>query len=373
MAKRLTVIAIVMAIALSSCGGSPAPAPTPAPAVRTSSDPESAALKDRAKELVSGEMGGTRPASSAASASDGVSTDSALVSGSGAAATPAPKDGAPAAAPKLPGKLSPEEQQFMAAFIDGMTYLVYYREKEGLDPAIGRGAATKANEILIKDFRLSCIDLETIEKNKADQQEAYEAETGGGMDLIQFIAQKLNADIYLEIDIVNLSSSQNAKTGEWESSAEVSIKIFDASTASLLGTKKKLSAAPSFIPKAKGPELSQSNAVASLVRDLLPDCVAMAKDLMAKANARGIRHELIVLNTPDPEQMDEFLYEMLGRVKDMETISQSDAETRFYVYIVDRTDALTRAITAARKAVVGLEDMKLVYRRGRSLTYNTNQ
>ena len=56
-----------------------------------------------------------------------------------------------------------------------------------------------ANEYLASNA-MEAVDLAQIERLKKDQQKAWEAETGESIGIVQWIAQKLNADVYLEID-----------------------------------------------------------------------------------------------------------------------------------------------------------------------------
>ena len=213
MNKRVTFVAVLAALLLASGCVS---APPPAPAAPDSAAPSSSADKDRAKALIQG--GGDAGAPAAAPAQQ----------------TPAPAATASAdVPPPPPGKLTPEEEAYLQNYLARLNYMVYYDEGAGIDKSFAKTAVNQANRYLVGQLGLSVVDFDQIEQNKKDQQAAYQAETGGAIDLIQFIAQKYNADAYVEI---SFTATPSAAGGRFYASAQGSMKIFDTSTAQLLGS-----------------------------------------------------------------------------------------------------------------------------------------
>jgi hypothetical protein len=292
-------------------------------------------------------------------------------------ASPSPKASPQAASPQasadssLDGEtveLSPKERAYMDNYLANLHYMVYFAEKPGLSPEVSKAAVNQANRYLIEKAKLDCVDLDQIEKNKQDQEEAYKAETGGSIDIVQYLAQKLNADVYVELDMT-LSSKE--KDGKFSSTAIVNMKLYETSTASLLGALSYQTPSAVVIPGAKDEKASQVNAATSCVWELMPKMLAQAKSLMAKSNARGIKHELVIQNTQDAKLMSKFRSKLKAKVKYLETVSSSAKETRYYAFIVGNTDILEDAVMDSAGEVPGLEDLYLVYRRGKSLTFST--
>jgi len=214
-----------------------------------------------------------------------------------------PFDGAPSEAPspqalmssgsQVSTPLTPDEALFLQQYLDRLSYMVYYDETSGLDPQLAKAAVSQANRYLIEQYGLSPVDFEQIQRNKEDQMSAYQAETGGSIDIVTYIAQKLNADIYLEIDA---KTTFGGGPGAWTGSAQGSMKIFDASTAALLGSISFLSP-QTFSPVS--PEAAMMNAITASVWQSMPRVTEQTKTLMSTAVARrGVRYELVLQNTP---------------------------------------------------------------------------
>ena len=84
--------------------------------------------------------------------------------------------------------MTPEEEAFLNNYLARLQYMVYYDEAAGIDAKSAKVAVNQANRFLIEKLGLSVVDFDQIEKNKKDQQTAYQAETGGSIDLIQYLA-----------------------------------------------------------------------------------------------------------------------------------------------------------------------------------------
>ncbi len=287
-----------------------------------------------------------------------------IVQGAPAPGVPTPDVPAPGA-PQAPGTLTPDEVLFFQNYINRLSYLVYYDENSGLDPQLAKAAVSQANRYLIEKQGLSVIDFEQIQRNKEDQMSAYQAETGGSIDIITYIAQKLNADIYLEIDA---KTTFGGGPGSWTGSAQGSMKIFDASTAALLGSISFLSP-QTFSPVS--PDAAMMNAITGSVWQSMPRVTEQAKALVGTATAtRGVRYELVLQNTPDPKAVSQFEKNLSRRVREVERLSYAPGETRFALYAFVPASRIQDAIYDAA-SVSGFPDCYLFYMRGRSYTFNT--
>ncbi len=246
-----TSIVVAAVVFIVSCASAP-------PKQAMSAQPAQSASSDRAKTIVQGgaEVGapGAAPAQPAS-------------------AQPAPTASADQPAPDS-GALTPDEQAYLQNYLARLNYMVYYNENSAIDPKLAKIAVSQANRYLLEKLGLSVIDFDQIEKNKKDQQTAYESETGGSIDLIQYLAQKLNADVYVELDF---SLTNETKDSKFYASAQGSMKIYDTSTATLLGSVV-LSSQTAFSPDSA--DAAATNAIASTVWMAMPKMIDQSKELL---------------------------------------------------------------------------------------------
>jgi hypothetical protein len=313
---------------------------------------EESAAKKRAKELVAGERSGG--ATSADKGKEG-------------AADSAKKDAAPPVdtvdASDLPSEPSPEELKFLDSYLASLKYMVYYDEKAGTDPQLAKTAVAQANRYLIEKMNVQPIDFEAVEKKKADERSAYQAETGNSMDYIQFIAQKLNADIYAEISFATTGETNN---GKYYCTVSGSMKLYNASTGDLLGSIALNS------PKTVGPSSDQAAtyAVTASVWMAMPKMTDQAKTLLKTAWRDGIRYDVVFQNTQDAKKMSQLKRQLGKKIRKIQQDSFSAQETRWSMYSFKRADDMENTIYDAADAV-GLRDVYLVYQRGKSFVFNT--
>jgi hypothetical protein len=281
---------------------------------------------------------------------------------------PAQKASAPAPAEQPPapasGQLSPEEQAYLQAYLSRLNYMVYYNEGAKVDPKFAKIAVSQANRYLIEKLGLTVTDFDQIERNKKDQQAAYESETGGSIDLIQYLAQKFNADVYVEIDFALSSEKRDEK---YYASAQGSMKIFDTSTATLLGSVV-LASQTAFSPNSA--DAAATNAIASSVWMAMPKMIDQSKELLKNSLARGIRYEVIVQKTPDSKQVSQLRRALAKKVREVEQVSYSAGATKLYLYTFQKGDKVEDAMYDAG-AAAGLADLRLVYSRGKSYTFDS--
>lgn len=336
-----------------SCVSAPEPArePPAAPAQQGSSDGStSQAYKDRAVELVQG-------------GSQGGSTGGAAGS-SAAATTGSASSDAVDVPPPAPGVMTPEEEAFLNNYLARLQYMVYYDEAAGIDERNAKVAVNQANRYLLEKLGLSVVDFDQIEKNKKDQQAAYQSETGGSIDLIQYLAQKYNADVYVE---VSFSSTPSSSGGKFYATAQGSMKIYDTSTAQLLGSVAFQS--PQVMSTVSS-DAAVANAVAASVWSAMPKMTEQTKVLVKNSMSRGIRYEVVIQNTPDSRQISTLRRALSRVVREVEQISYSPAETKLALYSFKSRDKIEDAMyDAADKA--GMLDLYLLYSRGKAFTFNS--
>ncbi len=260
--------------------------------------------------------------------------------------------------------VTPEERRFILSYVDRMTYMVYFDDGSGQDPFLMEAAVGIANKYLAEQG-LPVIDQDQIVRIKKDQEIAYEEQTGEDVSIIQWIARKLNADVYIELDAVTRGETEN---GKYYGNANITLKLFDTSTATLLGS----------VPYNSPMTFSASsefdavvNALQSSIYKAMPMAMNQAKVYMQKALERGVQYDLLIQNTPDSRLMSDFRRKLRKRVRDVRTISASAEETRYEVYIIGTIEDLEDAIYDITESMPGLEDIELVYFRGKSITFDT--
>jgi hypothetical protein len=189
------------------------------------------------------------------------------------------------------------------------------------------------------------------------------------MTLIQWIAQKLNADVYVEIDAK--STGETSGTGgsaRHYGQANVSVKAYEASTGRLLGTQNWNSPKTTSLTSQDDAKL---NAVQASVYKSMPVVIDQAKAYMAKAFQNGIKYELILQKTSDTRMVNDLRKKLQARVKDIKTVSQSAEETKYDVWLIGSMDDLVDAVLSAKDTVSGLEGLELVMMRSKSATFDT--
>jgi hypothetical protein len=307
----------------------------------------------KANGLLGGE---TAPAAAAAAAGAGAQGGTAAEVVQQGAAEPEPEEAAV--------EPTAEEKRFIARYLSRMTYMVYFNEQADEDPFYMKAAVGIANEYLASNA-MEAVDLEQVEKLKKDQQRVYEEETGESISMIQWIAQKLNADVYIEIDG---RTSGESSAGKYYGQANITVKGFEASTGRLLGSQPWNS--PRTFSTASE-QAARINALQTSVYKAMPMVLEQAKAYMAKALAGGVRYELVVQGSSDSKAMSDFRRRLRRQVRDLVTVSQTSEETRYNVFLLGSLEELADKVLDVAEGVPGLEDMYQVVLRGKSVTFNT--
>ncbi len=261
--------------------------------------------------------------------------------------------------------VSPDEAALINSIVNNLTYMVYYDEKTVSDPFIAKTAVGMANKYLSQKG-MEYVDLEQIERIKKDQAAAYEAETGQSVSMLQWIAGKLNADIYIEISVdVNATT----KDGKYYGSASVSLKNFDSSTGAGRGTAFYQTVPPAMSLVSEADAIN--NAVASATYHAIAKAVQQAELYTKKELVQGIRYSLVIQNTPDSKLMRTFMKKLEKKVKSVKRLSASSEETKYEVRLIGRMEDLEDIVYDVAESIPGLDGISLVYQRGNSITFDS--
>ncbi len=258
-----------------------------------------------------------------------------------------------------------EELAVIREYLDSLTYMVYFDEESAANPFLSRTAVTSANRFLDTEG-YEYVDLSQIERIKADQQLVYEEETGEAVSIIQWIAHKLNADIYIEI---NLDTNSSTKNGRYYGSANVALNCYNASTAEGRGSASYQTNPPAFSTVSE--EDALANAVSSAVFKGMAAAVAEAENETAKAVSKGFKYSLVMINTSDSRMMRDFEKKLERRVKSVDRISFSPEESVFEVYLIGNISDLEDFVYDTAESIPGMEGILLVMQRGNSITFDT--
>jgi hypothetical protein len=298
----------------------------------------------------------------------GAAETAAKDNGSGSGTSKASTTTTATAETPKPAGPSAKDQEIIQRYVDKMTYLVYFNEASVQDAFAAKMAVGVANEYLVSNT-METIDLDQVQKLKKDQEKVYQEQSGQDMTLIQWLAQKLNADVYIEIDAK--STGETSGTGgsaRYYGQANVSVKAYEASTGRLLGTQNWNSPKTTSLTSQDDAKL---NAVQASVYKSMPVVIDQAKAYMAKAFLNGIKYELILQKTSDTKLVNDLRKKLQTRVKDIKTVSQSAEETKYDVWLIGSMDDLVDAVMSAKDTVSGLEGLELVMMRSKSATFDT--
>ena len=187
----------------------------------------------------------------------------------------------------VPGAPSREETAFIDDYIANLRYMVYIDEKIKIaetDQGLYRKAIATANDYLASKH-MEAVVLDQVEKLKKDHTTLVEDVEEENLTVVQWLAQKLNADVYICLDLTVASEKRGA---QYYAQATLSLTVFEASTGRLLGSKSY-----SQLDKSVGTneELAKSNAAQNSVKRVMDEVVGIAKTFMRDAVETGIRYE----------------------------------------------------------------------------------
>jgi hypothetical protein len=263
---------------------------------------------------------------------------------------------------------SKNEEQFIDEYLENMVYMVYIDESSQINPEdefLMKKAIAVANNYLTS-HSLEAVLLEEVEKLKQDQEIISIETSGEDISVIQWLAQKLNADVYVTI---NLRVTGETKRKNHYAQASITLTAFESSTGRLMGSKNYNQPEKSF--SSSSLEQAKLNAVEVSVKRTMEDIITTSENYMKKALKKGIKYEVFFEGAGDAEAIADFLNSLKDRVKDVETVYRTAEQAKCYVWALLTNQELEQLILDLAKTIPGLEGMITVSLRRKSLTFIT--
>ncbi len=278
---------------------------------------------------------------------------------------PADSSSSSAVAEAPAAEVDPEEAAIIREIVDKLSYMVYYDEDQVTDPFLATTAVGMANKYLSQNG-MNYVDLDQIERIKKDQEMVYEEETGQSISIIQWIANKLNADIYIEVVV---DANSETKNGRHYGSATVNLKNFDASTGNGRGTAFYQTVPPAMSTVSEKDALN--NAVASATYNAVRNAVEQAEVYTEKELSQGLQYTLVVQNTPDSRMMRDFQKKLERKAKSVKRLNFAPEESKYEVRLIGRISDLEDLVYDVTEGIDGMEGTFLVFQRGNTITFDT--
>ncbi len=260
------------------------------------------------------------------------------------------------------------EELFIDEYLENMVYMVYIDEDSQLSPKdefLLKKAIAVANNYLTSRS-LEAVLLEEVEKLKQDQEIISLETSGEEISVIQWLAQKLNADVYITI---NLRVTSETKRKNYYAQANITLTAFESSTGRLMGSKTYNQPEKSFSPSLE--EEAKLNAVEVSVKRTMQDIINTSEKYMKKALKKGIKYEVFFEGTGDAKLIADYLNSLAERVKDVETVYRTEEQAKCYVWALLTNQELEQLILDLAKTIPGLQGMTTVSLRRKSLTFVT--
>lgn len=256
---------------------------------------------------------------------------------------------------------------FIERYVDGMLYMVVPNQKAKDGNTFSKSAVNMANKYLL-DNGYRAVDYAAVEALKSDSASLFAQEPDtANLSVVQWIAQKLGADVYIEVDGFVQGGRE---TGGYYGQAEVNLKMYNPSTGELLG------AVPYSSPKTfdrGSTEAAAQNAIKSTVFKAMGVAVDQAKKALVRDYAQGIRYELTVNNTADSKLMNKFRNALNAKVETIRVVHQSAAQTKYALQYFGSVEDMETLVYATAESVPGMESLSLVMIRGKTLMFRLEQ
>ena len=262
-------------------------------------------------------------------------------------------------------ELTADEKSFISLYLDKITYMVYSGDHSEEEAIYNQSSVITANEFFIKN-KMDTIDINQIEELKKEQELTYEEETGQSMSILQWIAGKLNADIYIEIMVKTDGMTKGEK---YYGNAQVNLKAYETSTSILMGAVSHGSIDLSYSSISE--EEARLDAIQLLLSRCMPDLILQVKENMEKAMYQGIRYEVIIQNPANDKVMGRFSEKLAANVKDIKNLSVSEKEIKYHIWHIGSLEDLKNVIYTITRSIIELENIVTVLSRGKSVTFNT--
>ena len=255
--------------------------------------------------------------------------------------------------------------EFLESYMNGMLYMVVPSDHAKSENVFSRSAVAMANKYLL-DNGLRAVDYAAVEKLKEDSAALFKQEPEtADLTLVQWIAQKLGADVYIEIDGFVQGGTEN---GGYFGKAEINLKMYNPSTGELLGSVPY--ASPKTFDRSSADSAAQ-NALKSTVFKAMASAVDQSKKALERDYRQGIRYELVINNTADSKLMSRFRAKLKNEVETIRVMNQSAAQTKYAVQYFGTVEDMEDIIYAAAEAVPGLTGMELIMIRGKTLVFRS--
>ena len=302
----------------------------------------------KAQELITGES----------SASKSAADNGASAGANAVAATGTDTEAAPASI-----ELTPREKQYFDNYLKRLKYMMVIKDGSPLDDFQKRNIITKGNEHLLRQG-FDVVNYDQLVKNMEDQRTAWEAEAGESMSLIQYIAQKLGADVYVELEAAPRAWTEGAKH---YAEANFTANMFDPSTAELLSSVTYRSDRSTDASQ----QAALLNALVASTARFMPRVVSDSTTVLRNRYSNGIRYQLIIQKTEDARAVAAFRRNIRSRVREIQSGPSSPDQTIMEVYLFGGLNDLEDACYAAFEKTPGMEDAYLLYTRGKTMTFNS--
>jgi len=129
-----------------------------------------------------------------------------------------------------------------------------------------------------------------------------------------------------------------------------------------------LSSQTAFSPDSA--DAAATNAIASSVWIAMPKMIDQSRELLKNSLSRGVRYEVVIQKTPDSKQVSQLRRALAKKMREVEQVSYSPDTTKLYLYTFQTGDKVEDAMYDAGSAS-GLNDLRLVYSRGKSFTFDS--
>ena len=264
---------------------------------------------------------------------------------------------------KIKSELQGNNVGFITQYVDSMLYMVVPNQKAKDGSTFSKSAVNMANKYLL-DNGYRAVDYAAVEALKSDSATLFTQEPDtADLSVVQWIAQKLGADVYIEVDGFVQGGRE---TGGYYAQAEVNLKMYNPSTGELLG------AVPYSSPKTfdrGSTEAAAQNAIKSTVFKAMSVAVDQAKKALVRDYAQGIRYEITINNSSDSKLMNKFRNVLNTKVETIRVVYQSTAQTKYAVQYFGRVEDMENIIYSAAESVPGMESISLVMIRGKTLMF----
>lgn len=268
-------------------------------------------------------------------------------------------------APPPPAKepLSDQEEEFVDDRASSLVYMVYHEGEEEVTPFHVSTAITSANGFLQRNG-INYVDLERIESLKRERKLVYEEVSGTASSVIQWIAHRLNADIYIRL---SLSVDSRTEGERHLAGATVTLNAYDTSTADGIGTTVYQTIPPAFSNVSI--ESAESNAVAAGTTKGMEHLLDQIDTKLETFLTKGFMYAITILNAGEGRVVNEFEKSLQHRVRSIRKISYSREQVVFEVYFAGEVSELEELVYYVSDSLPEFAGISLVLQQKRALIF----